>query len=1014
MGLGKHRDGLYTGGPEQIAGQNQWEDLTGMHHVWKETEEGEKPKYIDITLSNGTTRRIEARTMATYNARGKSHRNTEFLKQMLLRHMGSNELMTGVPDVMKQIYASFPKTPSRFSPFNNKSDINAREEIKRLSEGAELHRTPMAGIMGTNSTREKINALTGEPEDKPVYNESFDPSETGEMLLSKFKELAESFGLQGFKGLGEIEATKGSVRKPSRSVPLRSPGRDNTRVVKTPLAATIGSRIAFPMGVASKEKASMLKLLTRVKEAEEKIREGADKEFEGMGEEDSASTTALTNLAVGLRESLKNYYAKVVKDAGGKLTEPQSERIARSRGEYPGDAGIDREVYAAMLDFKNLPPAGEDDYQALISHIQKHPTSTSAAAAALKEQGHPAAYMQKILNFAPYAGAGKKEQAINDQLIALAEAYTPEVRGMMHKVQHEVLTDSSTDPDYIARLNWVGIPKEYRLLTADDIPTLGKQVQEYQDSWDSLEVHHQKTLLDHLSNGAIMQPEEFFNPDNPNSFINWAETAHRERAVKLLDISNQAALNVAHARITDPDLQEEAYEHFLTQAALGDDDMALVENLHRTDLEEYEERTNEMVYGVIISNALWEERNLIQEFESTRAPQTGEEEIVGYEKDTKDDRGNTVKGKPIYQTVEAPTKVFGAEDATDTWSRVVERDSDNNIVGNKLHAAYAFASEFGTNWYPSFQSNIRSSRKAFMDAMVRRVSSSNEDHSANKDVKEFLNTYLDIIGAGRLPIFDKDTKQGIYGLSSRPNVPPRRTKSVKGVDKITEQKGSALQFAQSLMRQLYSEKGMEIPDDMWDKFNIINSGRVGERPILSELDDKRRTRIRNIIDAHSIHSHENFGAVQRNLEKDLLDYSSEEGAERNGNRVHWTDSNHDTLEDWANEHLDGEEKKLQAGVIKAPTETFKPESSPLNPEMGDLELADDGRLTDDEISERTSDKPDPDEPIGGAAYKRRERPSPRPTQAQLDADVRNLEYKRTGRAVADPSWKTRNGGDIDG
>ena len=75
--------------------------------------------------------------------------------------------------------------------------------------------------------------------------------------------------------------------------------------------------------------------------------------------------------------------------------------------------------------------------------------------------------------------------------------------------------------------------------------------------------------------------------------------------MKLLDISNQAALNVAHARITDPDLQEEAYEHFLTQAALGDDDMALVENLHRTDLEEYEEINNEMVYGVIISNALW-------------------------------------------------------------------------------------------------------------------------------------------------------------------------------------------------------------------------------------------------------------------------------------------------------------------------------------------------------------------------------------------------------------------------
>jgi len=75
---------------------------------------------------------------------------------------------------------------------------------------------------------------------------------------------------------------------------------------------------------------------------------------------------------------------------------------------------------------------------------------------------------------------------------------------------------------------------------------------------------------------------------------------------------------------------------------------------------------------------------------------------------------------------------------------------------------------------------------------------------------------------------------------------------------------------------------------------------------------------------------------QRNLEQDLLDYSSEEGAERNGNRVHWTASGHDTLEDWATEHLDGEEKKLQAGVIQTPTETYKPVSSPLHPDMGDL------------------------------------------------------------------------------
>ena len=67
-----------------------------------------------------------------------------------------------------------------------------------------------------------------------------------------------------------------------------------------------------------------------------------------------------------------------------------------------------------------------------------------------------------------------------------------------------------------------------------------------------------------------------------------------------------------------------------------------------------------------------------------------------------------------------------------------------------------------------------------------------------------------------------------------------------------------------------------------------------------------------------------------------MDFYSEEGAEHNGHRLHWSGSGHETFKDWANERLDEKHAELQAGQVDPPTQTY----NPALPDQVDLQRSD--------------------------------------------------------------------------
>jgi len=1020
--LGEHRDSLYTGeapastaisdsgfrldhlrrkyrGAEEnrtgdvlIDGQNQWEDLTGMHHVWDETEEGEKPKYTEIILANGDVRKIEARTPGTYLGK-KAYRNTEFFKQVLMRHLGRDDLLTGIPDVIKRVYAAFPNTPSKYSPFNNKSDVTIRGEVDRLTREAMGQRPPMAGFMGRAGTRELINSVTGEPEELPVYNESFDPEATGESLLSKFKELALSFGTayRDTHGLGIGEIRDASLLTTTFPITERGWGEVPTGKVETG-----GSRLAFPMNPDSTERASMIRLLKDVIGHEKSIRHSVDKTFEMSGgsegeEPDSKTVEDIKGLAGVLRGALDDHYTKIIRDSGGDLGKIGRRTYTGSDLEMPG--GSDTNILQGWDALRQIP---KDDYQAFIAHLQNYPEAQVAINDVLGETNVDRNSVNQLLTYAPYVEGGEKDQEIDTQLRSLAEVYTPQVRGMMHKIQHDVLTDANLDPNYISKINWMDIPKEYRLLTGDDTASLSEQIQEYRDSFNSLHISDQNELVSRLSNGALHNTEEFFNTKNPNSIINWAYTASQERFVRVQDIPKVAALNVMVARPGDLDLKEEAYAALLHEHKLqnlSEEDLDTIDIAHQTDREDMIEEATSMLYQGILNDDIYDNQVLIREFQTTT---TGEEvPVLGEDGEPMRDENGDI----ITSLEEAPMYTARAIDPDDPWSDVGWFDEKGNQVWGRGSARNIFASDWGTNYGDGLK-NVRNARNAYMDQILASVTSHNKNSGGQVDARQFLDTFLDVVARGDLPVFFEEAVG--YGLDSIANLPPRRTASGKGVERKRQQQGSALKFIQTVMRRLYEEKGMEIPDATWEKFNKINSvDYQGYSSLLDAEEGKRRDQVRNIISNHAIRSHDDYGMVFKDLEQDLMDFYSEEGAEHNGHLLHWSGSGHETFKDWANERLDEKHAELQVGQVETPTQTYKPA---LPASIEDHSLAEDSTPL-----ERGS---------GSQAYQRRVSPL-------LGAGAEGYETaeRDQGRRVVpetleqigytdqlDPSWRTRKGG----
>jgi hypothetical protein len=661
-------------------------------------------------------------------------------------------------------------------------------------------------------------------------------------------------------------------------------------------------------------------------------------------EPDSKTVEGIKGLAGALRGALDDHYTKIIRDSGGDLGKIGQTTYTGSDLEMPG--GADTNILQGWNALQQIP---KDDYQAFIAHLQSYPEAQAAINGVLRETNVDKNSVNQLLTYAPYLEnieGGEKDQEIDTQLRSLAELYTPQVRGMMHKIQHDVLTDDNLDPKYISKINWMDIPKEYRLLTGDDTSSISEQIQEYRDSFNSLHISDQNELVSRLSNGALHNPEEFFNPKNPNSLKNWAYTASQDRFVRIQDIPKAAALNVMVARPGDLDLKEEAYEALLHEHKLrnlSEEDLDTIDIAHQTDREDMIEEATSMLYQGILNDDIYDNQVLIREFQTTT---TGEEvPVLGKDGEPMRDENGDI----ITRLEEAPMYTARAIDPDDPWSDVGWFDEKGNQVWDRGSARNMFASDWSTN-YGDGLTNVRNSRNAYINDILESITSNDKNSLEQRDARQFLDTFLDIVGRGDLPVFQgsplyehKKLRAELghgasYGLDSINNIPPRRTASGRGMDRVREQQGSALKFIQTVMRRLYDEKGMEIPDATWEKFNKINSVDYnGYSSLLEAEEGKGRDQVRNIISNHAIRSHDDYGMVFKDLEQDLMDFYSEEGAEHNGHRLHWSGSGHETFKDWANERLDEKHAELQAGQVKPPTQTYKPAlPSDMNLERSDI------------------------------------------------------------------------------
>ena len=968
MALVNHRRKLYTdaesSGDTSLV--DQWEDLTGVHYLAK-------------TLEDGTE--IEA---APYS-QGRAGRNTEFMKQLFVRHMGgdgSNAYkLNGIPDVIKKIYQAFSDIKSKHNPYSNPK-VNIKEAVReRLAEARRTGGIRMAGISAPSeyqTAKTKGMLPTGMPfapeeetQTQPVYDESFDTTETGESLLAKVHALAKNFTSPTF------QRVTGSGDRYSVAE-LKGKGWDSKgkKLLENPVLAA-----------RDEDQADLLAVMKQIMKYEKMIRAGNDERF-GTDQMKATTYPEIRQNAEEAHDILGKFYGKVFSDARfqvGVIDEERGEGFRRAYDEY-----------------RNLP---EGDTDALIAHLQKNKDHTIQALMAgfgserLRAKDVNGKHLlTRLLEFSPYVQEDEKSQNLNEQLMALAQVYTPQMRGIMHKIQHGVLTSIqptiTTDArgnvlsrqfDNTDQIDWFNIPKEYRLLSADDSPTTAEQIEQYVNGWNALSSAQQESVANSLAAGGLTNPSEFFNPKNPNSIINWGDTNSREQAVKADTIAQNVATEVLRTVQGNESFEEEALEHLMKNPEfnLSPEAQEKLRTARSEDREvEIKETIEDYVYQATLSNNLWENRELFREGQQLENVQNYiAEQAQEYMRENPRPKKKTTKKEQLAGIKEATDEEITAWDEEfakqmDIWRienpnptttyygdyealegeytvdgpvfrptnldnpsdpRLAKFDADRDQI-KLIGSGGLWASMWGLEHEQATVENIRKERELYKDTIVEA-----DHHAPERNyARDMVNKMLDCLASGDLPDFTGSEVEDSIGRSKytalkaiegininpTPNKARKNSASARITDRKTEQMGSALKYIMSIMDDVGNIDGA---DEIWERIGVLNNVPTGGFPtVLASLAAKRTEVVRNIISNHpmgSTKTNPNYGAQQASLEKELLEYYSEQGHLSNGRHLHWTDSGRASFEDWATNHLD---KKME--TVSPPPQQKQAPTPALNEE----------------------------------------------------------------------------------
>jgi predicted NAD-dependent protein-ADP-ribosyltransferase YbiA (DUF1768 family) len=939
MGLVKHRRKLYDDAED--SGDNslveQWEDLTGVHYLAKTLEDGTEIK-------------------AAPYSQGRAGRNTEFMKQLLMRHMGEDGAnaykLNGIPDVIKMIYQAFPAIKSKHNPYSNPK-VNIREAVRERLAQARGEGVGMAGFT------QPIRVQGVEADQLPTRSRpADDPTETGEAKLAKIKDLATQFtsptSVAQIMGTGW--GTKGQITNP-----IVSSSKEN--------------------------QADILALIKQIKKWEKAIRAGNDERF-GTEQNEATTNTEIQENAEEAHDILGKFYAKVMRDSGMMIGKIEDER---------GKGFLD-----AYNQFRKLP---KGDINALIAYLQANRDHTEQALNAgfgperMRAKDTDGKHLlTRLLEYSPYVQQDEKSLDLNEQLLALSHTYTDQMKGILHTIQHELLTSIvptiTTDAagnvlsrhfDNVDQVDWFNIPKEYRLLTADDSSTTAKQVEQYVNGWGNLSSTQQESVASALKGGTLTNPVEFFNPENPTSIINYGDMNSRSQAVRTATIAQNVATEVLRTVQGDESFQAEALEHFLAKPEF-DLSPEAQEELRTARSEdqgiEIQENLEDYVYQAALSHMLWETREVFREGQQKQNEQnyvfdqaqeymkenprpkkkiTKKEQLAGIKEGTDEeikawdeefakqmDRWRIENPNPTtiyygdYEALEGEYTEDGLvfrpsnpDDPSDP--RLTEFDVDRDQI-KRIGSGGVWASMWGLEHEQATTENIRKERNLYKDTIVEA-----DHHAPERNyARDMVNKMLDCLASGDLPDFTGTEVEDSIGRSKytalkaiegininpTPNKARKNSATARMTDRTNEQMGSALKYIMSIMDAVGNIDGA---DDIWEKIDVLNKVPTGGFPTILASEAAKRTEVvRNIISNHPIGStktNPNYGAQQASLEKELLEYYSEQGHLSNGRYLHWTDSGRASFEDWATNHLD---KKME--TVSPPPQQEQAPTSALNEE----------------------------------------------------------------------------------
>ena len=543
--LGRHKEAMYTleqeGGefsPEQKALQSQWESLTGVPHKFD-------PNSTNVDESGNNL-------SGFYPANsGLTSRNSQFLKEILTAHLGSplpgeeaGGKVRGVQDIINRIYRAFPDVRDPHSPYNDPK-LTPEEGIAKWEAEDELKRRSQFGIAGMLSSGgmfgDRLNPFSPAPEEGsdiipqpvqgtlegesglggkdqaslslvPFYPETFDPSLSGDMIYERFKNHSKKF--------------------------LDLIGLHNSAHTK------VQRRVA------------MERLMANVEDHVQNIRQTNAERFEEMDDsgvageapQDPRVIDAMNQSAMRNLTQLDDYYRNVLLQTRGSL----------GATDRTGEPLVDPETLEAAQDFRNnLKPLMSEspDTQtlrdALSVHVQqyKHVPYKAIGRSATELLGH---------NVGVDVESDQSQQLETD-LKALAQFYIPQLRGLYHQLQHDLIGHTNIAPEILANLKeWQDIPTDYRLTTAGDTESLAQQMGAYREAYRSLSGIEQVELGTNIRAGRVRNPQAYLDPALPNSLLNFPETTVDDRRTRETQKEDEITVNLLRYGENSPEAVETA------------------------------------------------------------------------------------------------------------------------------------------------------------------------------------------------------------------------------------------------------------------------------------------------------------------------------------------------------------------------------------------------------------------------------------------------------------------------